>query len=138
MSVMALRFNNDRSSLFKELEEKQGKSYLPGVVYVHTDKKGFKRIYMLNLLQRIFIFFEDPKFCYIGNYFGSFMLFTIVTNLVVFIVSSLDQFKYTPDTCTSPACHDGLLCPGKIVCEPVADEWTRTAELICVIILKYY
>jgi hypothetical protein len=132
---MVRKYNNERSSQLKELESKQGTTYFPGNIFVHTDNKGFKRLYLLNAWQRIFMFFEDPKLSICGSWFGSIMLVVIGFNLIVFIVSTLPEFKETPTTCANPACnYDMKLCPNKVVCEPEPLKWTQTAELICVIV----
>eukprot|EP00605_Chrysophyceae_sp_TOSAG23-4_P000825 GSChrysophyteH1.ASY1.ANO1.915.1 assembled CDS len=134
---MSVRYSNDKSVAIRELEEKQGSTYLPGDIYIHTDKKGFKRLYILNTVQRIFMFFEDPKFSKLGNLFGSFMMIVIVFNLIVFIISSLDNFKYRPEKCTNPVCNnDPVLCPNKMICEPIPQQWTRYAETFCVTIFS--
>ena len=60
---MPLRYNNEQSAqVLKDIEAVQGNSWLPRSVYLHTDKKGFKRLYMLSPLQRVFMFYEDPNF----------------------------------------------------------------------------
>ena len=132
---MAVRYDNDKNQLLINLETEQGASFFPSKIYVHTDKKGFKRLYILNKMHRTFMFFEDPKFSVLGQYFGTFMLGVIVFNLIVFIISSMDQFKVSPETCLQPACNDDAkLCPGIMICEPEAMKWTGTVELICVVI----
>ena len=133
---MVLRYSNEQSAqILKDIEAKQGNSWLPRGVYLHTDKKGFKRIFMLSRLQRIFIFFEDPNFSFIGHIFGTFMMIVIVLNLIVFIISSLPTFNAQPSTCSIPACdHDPVLCPDKMVCEPEVESWTSVVETTCVII----
>ena len=62
-----VRYTNDKSSLLDEIESKQGATYFPASIYVHTDKRGFKRLYILDYAQRYFIFFEDPKTSLLGN-----------------------------------------------------------------------
>jgi voltage-gated potassium channel Kch len=121
--------------MLAKVEMEQGKCLLPSKVYVHTDKKGFKRLYVLGIIQRIFMFFEDPKSSLIGQFFGLGMLAVIVLNLIIFIISSLDTFKYQPDTCDAPACDNhATLCPGTTICEPTAVAWTQSVELVCVIL----
>lgn len=132
-----VRYSNEKSALLKAIEERQGTNLLPGRIYVHTDDKGFKRLYILNFLQRVFMFFEDPKASRVGTMFGTLMLIVIVLNLIVFILSSLPGFQYQPDSCTEPVCeNDSTLCANKTVCEPVPADWTVTVELICVIIFS--
>jgi len=117
-----------------EMENKQGQCWLPSNIYIHTDKKGFKRLYVLSLAQRVFMFFEDPKFCILGSYFVTFMLLIITFNLFTFIASTLPAFNYSPTDCLNPACDHGPLCPNTKVCEPVAKEWTAVVEFSCVIV----
>ena len=116
------------------MENRQGLCWLPSNIYVHTDKKGFKRLYVLSLAQRVFMFFEDPKFCILGSYFVTFMLLIITFNLFTFIASTLPAVNYSPTDCLNPACDHGPLCPNTKVCEPVAKEWTAVVEFSCVIV----
>lgn len=121
--------------MLKELEDKQGTALFPLRVYVHSDNKGFKRLYLLDIFQRIFIFFEDPKASIIGQFIGLGMLSVIVLNLIIFIISSLPTFQTQPETCESPACNDhDVLCPNTVVCEPVEVSWTKEVEVVCVIL----
>jgi len=130
---MAVRYNNDSEILY-EMESKQGATLLPLNTYIHTDKKGFKRLYVLSLPQRVFMFLEDAKCCILSSYFVTFMLFTITFNLFVFISSTLPAFNDTPANCFAPACNDEALCPGTMICEPMPQAWTQTVEFICVVI----
>ena len=130
-----VRYSNSKSLLLAELEEKQGNSLLPLRIYVHSDKRGFKRLYLLDYFQRIFIFFEDPKASLIGQVFGVFMMCVIILNLIIFIISSLAQFQTQPDSCVAPSCDNHpTLCPDKVVCKPIEVSWTKEVELACVIL----
>lgn len=130
-----VRYSNDKSLLLCELEERQGSTLIPQRVYVHSDKKGFKRLYLLDFFQRIFMFFEDPKASSLGQMFGIFMMSVIILNLIIFIISSLAQFQTQPDSCDAPSCDNHpTLCPGTIICKPEEASWTKDIELACVIL----
>ena len=132
---MPVRYKNDKNLLLKSLENDQGRTLFPKNVYVHTDEHGFKRVYILKLWHRVFMFFEDPKSSILGSYFGTFMLLVIAFNLTVFIISSLSAFKEVSSSCSVPACdHDPVLCSDRMICEPQPKPWTQTAEMVCVII----
>lgn len=115
-------------------------SYFPPNKYDFTLKNKNNDVveemsFTLSLPQKIFLFLERSDCCVLAQYSSYIMMLTIVVSCVCFVLSSVDDFRYTPSSCDHPACeNDETLCPNTTICEPVQNDFFSVIETCCVII----
>ena len=93
-----------------------------------------RKEYTLNPIQRLFVLFEHPGSCQLGVLSAIAKGFIIFLNITVFIVGSCPSYQDTPVTCAAPACNnDPILCPGRMICQPIPRYSFQYIEMACVI-----
>ena len=102
-------------------------------IYVVTLNDDSNAVYRLTFIQRIFMTLQDPTASSLGKMMNIVMMFLIILSVISFILSTCSTFRYSPTTCKAPTCsYDPLICPNKIICEPVPIPAFDSIEIICV------
>ena len=90
--------------------------------------------YVLSPVQKVFVLFEHPESCHLGTIIAILTGSVIVLNTVLFIVSTSPEFQASPPRCDYPACNnDPVLCPGHMICKPIALYTFQYVEAACVV-----
>ena len=87
----------------------------PRLVFIRNRPDFFfpERVYQLNFLQRVFVFFEHPKASRLGTVYFLLLICVIVLGVVSLVLATENAYLETPTTCADPACNnDPKLCPG--------------------------
>lgn len=95
--------------------------------YVKVDDE----VYLLSLPQRIFLLFDQPERCFLGEIISFLTMVVIVISCVGYIVATGE--KYRPESCEDPACdHDVDLCPNSVICPPEEKPIFEIIETACI------
>ena len=103
-------------------------------IYPHLLSNGDRRVYRLNMFQRIFVMLENPISCKLGQIVSLAMFSIIILSCINYIIATLPQLNTQPETCDEPVCSYDTECPNTTICEPIPPQWLTTVELACVII----
>ena len=105
-------------------------------IYNHITPSGEKRAYKLNIFQRVFVTLENPGSCQIGQNLSILMFSIIILSCIDYIIATLPQLNFQPETCDTPVCSYDTECPNAVICEPIPPTWLNTVELACVILFS--
>ena len=102
-------------------------------VSLPTEDLIFRRCYInKGLLSKIFIFLEHPNICFLSRLFQQIVIYVNALVVVAYILSTIPDLQYVPETCTRPMCDKNPnLYPNQIICEPVASNVFSKIDIIC-------
>ena len=128
----------------EDVDIEKSPSCLPSNVFRHTigveyrlDEEWSGDVHViyggLNLIQRYFILWEYESSSYLSFVLSICMAATVLLNIISFFLST--EFVYSPATCDNPVCNnDSILCPGRIICEPIPFDYFLTIDDVCLYI----
>ena len=146
-SSYRINFLTFHPAMYKKLEKKSlltGLNFYVPVVFVHEIAEETRLVqnytgderkeYTLNQIQRLFVLFEHPGSCQLGVFSAIANGFIIFLNITVFIIASYPSYQDMPESCAAPACNnDSILCPGRMICQPIPRYSFQYIEMACVI-----
>jgi hypothetical protein len=139
------RKTNINNNMIGIIHYKDIKSYAKDLFVSHNfvlyslfySDKFFIREYNLRIWQRLFIMIDEPRSCRFALLWNLIIICVTFISCTVYILSTLQQFKISPLSCTFPVCsYDINLCPNNIICEPETPIIFQTMETVCVIIFS--
>jgi hypothetical protein len=117
----------------KRLESTITPWLVPAQYRVVKPEENFDHTYSLTTMSRIFVTFEEASSSKLSYMINIVIMLVLIISCVQYVVVTLPSVQYKPESCSYPVCEDDpILCPARVICEPIAPAFFQLLETACV------